>query len=115
MNSWHNLRFASSCWTKPNSDLIGSRDCTGRPGSQALPSSITTEPVGVSKSAKRGAKDVSHCTYASPWRLPYCFFSFNGNGGEVKINCILPRKASAKDPFSSSSDFPTKSCPALVV
>ena len=64
---------------------------TGEPGSQALPSSITIEPSGVSSSVRRGARSCSHVRYSSPVLLPYFFLRLSGNGGEVKIIWTEPR------------------------
>src|SRR5271168_1402494 len=83
ISCWQSVKFPLS--SNPSNALSASVDIEGLPGSQALPNSITMEPLGLSTFRKVSAKLASHSTYASPLRLPYFFFRFRGNGGEVKI------------------------------
>src|SRR5262245_20295821 len=92
--------YATNCWQRTNSPSSRNRsrarrvsvDISGRPGSQALPISITIEPDGARSSRMGRANEASHSKYSEPWRLPYFFFRLRGNGGDVKMRSTEPAR-----------------------
>src|SRR5207302_10834324 len=89
MNCWHSTRFA--WFLKAKRASRPSVDIDGRPGSQALPSSITIEPLGFRNCRNIGANSASQVRYSCPVLFPYRFLRLSGNGGEVRMSETLPR------------------------
>src|SRR5207249_7355815 len=112
-NCWHRWRLPRS--RNSISVFIASVDITGFPGSHALPISIAIEPFFVSISRNFSAKETSHSLYSSPCRLPYLFFLFRGNGGDVRMSWTLPRYRRNCSDARTSSASPSYIAPCVVL
>ena len=66
----------------------GNVEKVGSPEFQAFPISITIDPLLVSKGSSDSPTLHNQFLYSSPFKLPYFFALFKGNGGDVNIKFI---------------------------
>src|SRR5690606_4206292 len=87
MNSWQ--RCMPADFLTASSASMGRVDIVGSPEFQALPISMTIDPLSDRRSFSFGASCSSQETYSLPIRLKYDFLGFRRNGGELSFMLTL--------------------------